>query len=84
MLSLPNTSSLSVLLTRFRREKAATPPDEALHALILEAQQEIASNRRNLMFADSEALTDMYIYAIKASEIRYAHLLQLAKKAEAV
>ncbi len=84
MLSIPNTSYFTTLWARLRHEKADEPRDEALRALILEAQQEIANNRRNLMFADSEALTDMYIYAIKASEIRYAHLLQLAKEAEAV
>lgn len=76
-----NTASSPVFWARFRREKPAPPRDEALLALIREAQKDIADCRRNLMFADSEALTDMYIYAIKAHELRYAHLLRLAKGA---
>ena len=70
---------LSALCARFRKGTEENPKDEALHALILEAQKDIADNRRNLMFADSDALTDMYIYAIKASEIRYEHLLRMVK-----
>ncbi len=76
-----NASTSPTLWARLRREKPAPPRDEALWALIREAQKDIADCRRNLMFADSEALTDMYIYAIKAHELRYAHLLQMAKKA---
>ncbi len=79
-----NTSQFSALFSRLRREKPAPPKDEELHALLLEAQADIAACRRNLMFADSDALTDMYIYAIKASEMRYAHLLRMAKQSEAV
>ena len=58
--------------------------EEKKHAelinLLSETKEELARCRRNLMFADSEALTDMYIYSIKAGEMRYAHLLRLAKE----
>ena len=67
-----------------RKAEEEEPRDEALRALLLETQKEIARCRRNLMFANSEALTDMYIYAIKSHELRYAHLLKIAKEAEAV
>ena len=54
---------------------------DMLRSLLLETQKAIEESRQGLQFADSEALTDMYIYAIKASELRYAHLLRMAKKA---
>lgn len=79
-MQIVNTPPISQLLARFRREDPAPARDEELCALIREAQKDIADCRRNLMFADSDELTDMYIYAIKAHELRYAHLLQMAKK----
>lgn len=75
--AVPNLSSL---LPRLRKEKETVPRDDALWTLIREAQKDIADCRRNLMFADSKELTDMYIYAIKSHELRYAHLLQMAKR----
>lgn len=78
------TEKLITLWQKIRPKHAEPEKDEALHALLLETQREIAASRQGLRFADSEALTDMYIYAIKASELRYAHLLQLAKKEAAV
>lgn len=79
---LENNPRLAALLSRIHREKTPEEKDmEALHALIEEARQDISDCRRNLMFVDSEDLTDMYIYAIKAHEMRYSHLLQMAKRA---
>ncbi|MBE7062188.1 MAG: DUF2508 family protein [Clostridia bacterium] len=79
-MQIANTPPISSILARFRREEPLPARDEELCTLIREAQKDIADCRRNLMFADSDELTDMYIYAIKAHEIRYAHLLQMAKK----
>jgi len=77
---MQGTNQLSTLLARFRKEKPEPPRDEALWTLIRQTQKDIADCRHNLMFADSEALTDMYIYAIKSHELRYAHLLRMAKQ----
>ncbi len=71
-------------LLHLKKEEPTESRDEALRALLLETQKELAACRRNLMFANSDALTDMYIYAIKSHEIRYAHLLKMAKEQEAV
>lgn len=72
---------ITAALYKLRGEKnEPEEKDRELLKLLKETQEELSRCRRNLMFADSEALTDMYIYSIKAHEIRYAHLLQLAKK----
>ncbi len=82
MQALHHIPQLSALWSRLRREKSEEEKNaEMLYALISEVRQDIADCRRNLMFADSDALTDMYIYAIKSHEMRYSHLLQMAKKA---
>ena len=84
MVPIKSTPYFLALCARFRPKKAESPKDEALRALILEAQKDIATNRAGLQFADSDDLTDMYIYAIKAAEIRYEHLLRMVKNTEAV
>ncbi len=82
MLSLiENHANFSALLRRLVPEKSDKPPvDETLKTLLEEAQADIATCRRNLAFTDDATLIDMYIYAIKAHELRFAHLLKLAKK----
>ena len=79
-----HTLQITKLLEKLRGEKQTNIRDEELYALIHETQEELARCRHNLQFADSPALTDMYIYSIKAHEMRYAHLLRLARKADAV
>lgn len=79
-----NTAQITNFIAKFRGEKQTEVRDEALYALIHETQEELARCRHNLRFADTPALTDMYIYSIKAHEMRYAHLLRLARKADAV
>ncbi len=74
-----NFSQIAGVFTRLKQEKPEKPQDRELYKLIQETQEELARCRQNLMFADSQALTDMYIYSIKAHELRYAHLLRLAK-----
>ncbi len=76
---MKHTEKLTALWQKIRPKNVTEEKDEALYALLLETQREIAASRQGLRFADSEALTDMYIYAIKASELRYAHLLQMAR-----
>ena len=76
---MKHTEKLIALWEKIRPQRAEDEKDEELHALLLETQREIAASRQGLWFADSDALTDMYIYAIKASELRYAHLLRMAK-----
>ena len=78
------TLQITKLIEKLRGEKQANIRDEELYTLIHETQEELARCRHNLQFADSPALTDMYIYSIKAHEMRYAHLLRLARKADAV
>ena len=80
---MPYTEKIMQLWEKIRPQRPEEEKDEELHALLLEAQREIAVSRQGLKFADSKSLTDMYIYAIKASELKYAHLLQLAKEADA-
>ena len=75
------SASLSARLGRAFGKAPAPKEIDTLSALLLETQKAIEESRQGLQFADNEALTDMYIYAIKSSEIRYAHLLQMAKKA---
>ncbi len=77
-------SRLYSLLGKFQEKKKAPEKDESLYTLLSEAQRELSAYRRNLMFADTEALTDMYIYALKAAEIRYAHILRLIRERELV
>ena len=79
-----NTAQITNFISKLRGEKQTETRDEALYALIHETQEELARCRHNLQFADSPALTDMYIYSIKAHEMRYAHLLRIARKADAV
>lgn len=76
-----NLSKIVAFITRVKG-KDEVPPQKDLELLRLlrETQTEIARCQNNLKFADSEALLDMYIYSIKAHELRYAHLLKLAKK----
>lgn len=72
---------ITAFLEKIKKPKEEVPEkDRELLSLLRETQGEIARCRKNLMFADSDALLDMYIYSIKAHEIRYAHLLKLAKK----
>lgn len=76
-----NLSKISAFLGKYMGEKPKAPEgDTELLRLLRETQSEIARCRKNLMFADSDALLDMYIYSIKANELRYDHLLQLAKQ----
>ncbi len=76
-----NLSQITAFFTKLKHERTETPKDAELFRLLRETQEELARCRQNLMFADSQALTDMYIYSIKAHEMRYAHLLRLAKDA---
>ncbi len=78
---LENNTFFSTLVRKLHPEKTdKQPEDTALIDLLEEARSDIAICRRNLEFTDDAALIDMYIYAIKAHELRFAHLLQLAKK----
>ena len=79
MLSISNMQWMEILMTHLGLKKQQAPKDEALYTLLEETQKELDTHRRNLMFADSPALTDMYIYAMKATEIRYEHLLRLIR-----
>ena len=45
-----------------------------------EINREMEQNRRNYEFADDETLIDMYIYTLKAQEMKYKHILQKLKK----
>ena len=70
----------AALLARLKKEKPAEPVcDEMLRRLLQNVQADIALCRRNLEFTNDPTLIDMYIYAIKSLEKRYAHLMQLAK-----
>ncbi len=84
MIPIKTNAYLAALCARFRKETEEKPADEELRTLLLEAQKDIAANRAGLRFADSDDLTDMYIYAIKASEMRYEHLLRMVKNTKAV
>ncbi len=75
-------SRIFSLFEKLQEKRKAPAKDDTLYALLSEAQKELSAYRRNLMFADTEALTDMYIYALKAAEIRYDHILNLIRKAE--
>lgn len=73
------------ILKQFKKEKTEElPKDTEVFRLLQETRAEIAACRANLAHTDDETLIDMYIYAIKANELRFAHLLQLAKKEGAV
>ncbi len=82
MLSISGMPWMETLMTHLGLKKQPAPKDEALYTLLEETKKELDTHRRNLMFADSPALTDMYIYAMKATEIRYAHLLRLIRSEE--
>lgn len=76
---MKHTEKFIKLWQKICPQKETEEKDDALRALLIETQREIAASRQGLRFADSEALTDMYIYSIKASELRYSYLLRMAK-----
>lgn len=64
----------------FADTEKTEPKDVELLKMIDDVKDEINLCRRNFEFCDNDTLTDMYIYAIKANELRYANLLRIAKK----
>ena len=49
---------------------------------ITDVRRDMEQSRRNYEFADDDTLIDMYIYSLKAQEMKYKHLLQKVKKAQ--
>ena len=49
---------------------------------ISDVHRDMEQSRRNYEFADDDTLIDMYIYSLKAQEMKYKHLLQTIKKAQ--
>lgn len=47
---------------------------------ILSAQYELEDARKNLESTNDQNLVDMFIYQIKAAEMKHTHLLRMAKK----
>lgn len=67
-----------------RNEKAQTRLKESLNNEFLEqislAKQSLLTARENFNFATDEAMTDYYIYMIKAEETKLNYFISLAKK----
>ena len=53
---------------------------EELMQQIYEIGRDMEQSRLNYEFASDETLIDMYIYTLKAQEMKYKHLLERAKK----
>ena len=47
---------------------------------IYEIGRDMEQSRKNYEFASDETLVDMYIYTLKAQEMKYKHLLEKAKE----
>lgn len=60
-------------------EKPAPLYDENLLTMIKETCDEINMCRKNLAYTNDKTLTDMYIHSLIASEMKYKHLMNIAK-----
>lgn len=54
--------------------------NDELMKQIYDIGRDMEQSRRNYEFASDDTLVDMYIYTLKAQEMKYKHLLQKAKK----
>ena len=61
------------------KEDTDSENDELMRQ-IHEIGRDMEQSRRNYEFASDETLVDMYIYTLKAQEMKYKHLLEKAKK----
>lgn len=76
-----NRSFIKSIILKLRRnsERKKETDLELLH-MIDEARENIALCRRNYDFVSDDTLVDMYIYSLKAYEMKYKHLLRIAKQ----
>jgi hypothetical protein len=80
MIPVPENSVKKNPLWEWLTSASMIHDEEMLYEMIRETREDIDLCRRNYEFTNDETLIDMYIYAIKAHEMRYKYLLQIAKR----
>ncbi len=80
MLPTPENTVRKTTLWEWLVSPDMVSDEELLYEMIRETREDIEVCRQNYEFTNDETLIDMYIYAIKAHEMRYEYLIKIAKK----